>query len=316
MPTLNSSTMRTINVARRAGYSVQQIRNPERDGVLPPTARTASGHRVHEPIHLHSALAYRALARGTGPVEAKRIVRAAHQRPLPETLALLDQAHARPDRERQELRLAEKAAEAVSAEPIDDVRPADSMSVSELAAALGVRPSTLRHWDAEGLVVPDRARAARRYTPSQVRDARIVHQLRGAGYRVATLRTLMPQLRRGHRRKDVTAALATRNADITARSRALLDAAAALNAVLSPTATAPYGPTAPPRGAGDRRPPRRRGGPEEVNRHPRAGAPVAPGASATHRGFSEGVPPRPGRTAPLSENAPRQQHRPDPEVAP
>ncbi|MER5382998.1 MerR family transcriptional regulator [Streptomyces sp. NPDC002688] len=29
------------------------------------------------------------------------------------------------------------------------------MSVSEHAAALGVRTSALRHWDAEGLVVPD-----------------------------------------------------------------------------------------------------------------------------------------------------------------
>ncbi|MFE7711419.1 MerR family transcriptional regulator [Streptomyces sp. NPDC057486] len=60
------------------------------------------------------------------------------------------------------------------------------MSVSELAAALGVRPSTLRHWDAEGLVVPDRvpSRGTRRYSPAQARDARIVHQLRSAGYRM------------------------------------------------------------------------------------------------------------------------------------
>ncbi|WP_234320181.1 MerR family transcriptional regulator [Streptomyces sp. SBT349] len=50
------------------------------------------------------------------------------------------------------------------------------MSISELAAALGVRPSTLRHWHAEALVTPDRdpVRRTRRYTPAQVRDARIV----------------------------------------------------------------------------------------------------------------------------------------------
>ncbi|WP_330234161.1 MerR family transcriptional regulator [Nocardia sp. NBC_00508] len=226
--------MRTVDVARQAGYSVQQIRNLERAGVLPTVTRTPAGYRRYGEIHLRSALAYRALAVGVGPVEAKRIVRAVHERPAAEVLALLDAAHARLDRDRTDLELAKRAAEAISAEPIDDVRPSDSMGVSELAAALGVRPSTLRHWDAEGLVVPDRvaAQGARRYSPDQVRDARIVHQLRSAGYRIDTLRTLMPDLPRGNRSEDVAAALDAREAGIAARSRALLDAAAALSAVL------------------------------------------------------------------------------------
>ncbi|MEO3869000.1 MerR family transcriptional regulator [Nonomuraea sp. B12E4] len=226
--------MRTVDVARRSGYSVQQVRNLERDGMLPPATRTASGYRVYGEIHLRSALAYRALAAGAGPVEAKKIVRAVHRSPASRVLALVDAAHARLDTERGDLRQAEEAARAISSEPIEDVRASDSMSVSELAAALGVRASTLRHWDAEELVVPDRdpARGTRRYTPSQVRDARIVHQLRKAGYRIAPLRALMPELRRARRLADVTSALAAREAGITARSRALLEGGAALSAVL------------------------------------------------------------------------------------
>ncbi|MEV7868432.1 MerR family transcriptional regulator [Streptomyces sp. NPDC088124] len=235
METLKSAVLRTVDVARRAGYSVQQIRNLERDGVLPPATRTATGYRSYREIHLESALAYRALAAGTGPVEAKRIVRAAHQGPVGDVLALLDAAHARLDRERRDLALAREAAAAISAEPIGDVRPADALSVSELAVALGVRPSALRHWDAEGLAVPDRVppRGTRRYTPAQARDARIVHQLRGAGYGIGALRALMPELRRGHRSQEVAAALAARDAHVTARSRALLDGSATLAAVLA-----------------------------------------------------------------------------------
>ncbi|MFE3598672.1 MerR family transcriptional regulator [Streptomyces sp. NPDC059096] len=234
MPTLHSA-LRTVDVARRAGYSVQQVRNLERDGVLPAAARSAAGHRIYGEVHLRSALAYRALAVGTGPVEARRIVRAVHERPVPEVLALLDAAHARLDRERTDLRLAREAAAAISAEPVADVRPSDAMSVSELAAALGVRPSTLRHWDAEGLAVPDRVfpRETRRYAPDQARDARIVHQLRTAGYRVDQLRALMPGLRSGHRSRDLDAALTAREESVTARSRALLDAGAALGALLA-----------------------------------------------------------------------------------
>lgn len=234
MSGLKSGGLRTVDVARRAGCSVQQVRDLERDGVLPPAARTARGYRIYGEIHLQSALAYRALAAGAGPVEAKKIVRAAHLFPASQVvLALLDAAHARLDAERTELRQAGEAAQAISGEPIGAVRASDSMSVSELATALGVRPSTLRHWDAEGLVVPDRDRGTRRYTPAQVRDARIVHQLRKAGYRIAPLRALLPELRRARRSEDVAAALAARDADIAARSRALLNGAAALSVILS-----------------------------------------------------------------------------------
>ncbi|WP_037314441.1 MerR family DNA-binding transcriptional regulator [Amycolatopsis orientalis] len=234
MSSLNSAGMRTAEVARRSGYSVQQVRNLERDGVLPAAARTPSGYRIHGEVHLRSALAYRALAAGVGPVEAKRIVRAAHREPAARLLALLDAAHAGLHAERADLREAREAVRVISAEPIGDVRGSDSMSVSELATALGLRPSTLRHWDAEGLVVPDRdPRGTRRYTPAQVRDARIVHQLRLAGYRVAPLRALMPELQRSRRLEDVATALAARDAAIAARSRALFDGTAALSGLVS-----------------------------------------------------------------------------------
>ncbi|WP_405165904.1 MerR family transcriptional regulator [Nocardia sp. NBC_01499] len=231
---LKSQYKRTVDIARRAGYSVQQVRNLERDGVLPPATRTATGHRIYGEIHLHSALAYRALAVGAGPTEAKKILRAFHTAPIAEALALLDAAHARLHAERIELGHAKQAAASISFEPIDDVHSSDSMSIAELADALGVRTSTLRHWDTEALVVPERTRqGARHYTPNQVRDARIVHQLRKAGYPITHLRAVLPELQHAHRSDDVRAALATRDASITTRATAFLDAAAALHAVVS-----------------------------------------------------------------------------------
>ncbi len=230
------SGLRTIDVARRSGYSVQQVRDLERDGVLPLAERTPAGHRVHTERHVRAASAYRALAAGVGPVEARRIMRAVHGFPESDPLALLDAAHARLHTERREVALAGEAAGGIAAEPVGDVPPSDAMGVSQLAEALGVRPSTLRHWDAEGLVVPRRtASGARTYAPEDVRDARVVHQLRAAGYRVGPLRALMPRLRRGRRWDEVLRALAARDADIAARSRALLRGAAALDTLLDGT---------------------------------------------------------------------------------
>ncbi|WP_107658356.1 MerR family transcriptional regulator [Nocardia suismassiliense] len=239
MRNLKSQVVRTVDIARHAGYSVQQVRNLEREGVLPPAVRTPGGHRAYAEVHLHSALAYRALATATGPTEAKKILRTVHTGPLAAALALLDAAHARLHVERIELGHAQQAAASISGEPIADVHSTDSMSITELADALGIRTSTLRHWDAEGLVVPERNRThqgARHYTPAQVRDARIVHQLRKAGYPITHLRAVLPELRQAHRSDDVQSALAARDATLSMRSTAFLDAAAALHAVTSSAA--------------------------------------------------------------------------------
>ncbi len=211
---------------------MQQIRDLERDGVLPPVPRSPSGYRGYTAEHVHAASAYRAFAAGVGPVDAKTLMRAANRGPGSELPALLDEAHARLHTERRDVALARKAAAAITAEPIDEARPSDAMGISELADALGVRTSTLRHWDAEGLVVPHRSpgRGARVYAPGDVRDARIVHQLRRAGYGVAPLRALMPELRRAQRWAEVLTGLAARDEAIDARSWALIRGTAALHA--------------------------------------------------------------------------------------
>ena len=236
MPSLQSR-LRTADVARRAACSVQQVRDLERDGVLPPVPRTGSGYRSFTEAHVQAALAYRAVAAAIGPAEARQLMRAAYDDPPSHLLALLDAAHARLHTERRDVALAKEAAAAIAAEPIDEPRPSDAMGIAELAGALGVRTSTLRHWDAEGLVVPRRSSGgARTYAPGDVRDARIVSQLRRAGYGIGALRVLLPQLRRARRWEEVVATLAARDADVDARSRALLRGAAALEALTSAAA--------------------------------------------------------------------------------
>lgn len=222
--------LRTADVARRAGCSVQLVRNLERDGVLEPPTRTRSGYRRWTDIHALAAATYVVLAGGVGPVEAKRLLRIARAGTENDVLALVDLAHARLHAERRDVELARAAVAAIAAEPLDDVRPHDAMTISELAAALAVPTSTLRFWDRQGLLIPARAARgrARVYSPADVRDARIVHQLRLAGYRIPPLRALMPALRLHGRTSDITEALRARDAHINARSRALVQAASGL----------------------------------------------------------------------------------------
>ncbi len=227
--------LRTVDVARRVGCSVQHIRDLERDGVLPPAARTPAGYRSYLEVHVRSAVAYRVLAQAVGPVAAKDLLRGVHRAPPADVLALLDDAHAALARERRDVHLARTAVAAIAAEPLDAPRPSDAMGITELAAALGTTVATLRHWEAEGLLTPDRTgpARARTYSPTQVRDVRVLHQLRLAGYPIPELRTLLPRLLGpGAAGTDLRAVLDARERHLATRSRALLRAAAALDGLL------------------------------------------------------------------------------------
>lgn len=61
----------------------------------------------------------------------------------------------------------------------------DFMTITQLAQALGVRSSTLRFWEEEGLVRPERVTTlrARRYGLAAIRAARVVVALRAAWVR-------------------------------------------------------------------------------------------------------------------------------------
>lgn len=223
--------MRTIDVARRAKCSVQQVRKLEAAGVLPPTTRTSSTYRCWDDTHVTSLQAYQQLADAVGPVEARLLMQQAH-RDQTAMLTRLDAAHARLHQERREVALARQAVESINAEPLKDVDPADSMSVGAVAIALGIRPSTLRHWEAERLLNPSRsATGARIYNPTDVRDARMIQQLRQAGHRISALRDFLPTLNTDGSASEI---LTDRERNIHARSRALLTATNALAHCLTP----------------------------------------------------------------------------------
>jgi DNA-binding transcriptional MerR regulator len=71
------------------------------------------------------------------------------------------------------------------------------MTITELAAALGVRTSTLRFWEQEGLAVPDRVTTlrARQYGTGAIQEARIVAALRSSGYGIPAVRDVVATLR-------------------------------------------------------------------------------------------------------------------------
>ncbi|WP_460889676.1 MerR family transcriptional regulator [Promicromonospora xylanilytica] len=256
--------LRTADVARESGYSVQQVRDLERLGVLPPATRAANGYRTYTARHVQALRAYRGLARAAGPVAARRLLASLfagstpagstpavegtppRTTPLADAAAAIGAVHVQLARERDEALRARRALRAIQAEAVSEdseVLPApdaDPMTITELAAALGVRTSTLRFWEQEGLAVPDRVTSlrARQYRAGAIREARVVAALRGSGYGIPAVRDVVSTLRQvdgiAEGVAEAERILDVRLDQIAGRTVDLLRAGSDLAAVLEP----------------------------------------------------------------------------------
>ncbi len=85
--------MTTGRLAAATGYSVQQVRDLERLGVIPSAVRMPNSYRRFGPEHVTALRAYRALAVAVGPVEARRVMHDVQVLPYDEALARVVELH-------------------------------------------------------------------------------------------------------------------------------------------------------------------------------------------------------------------------------
>ncbi|MCD2442936.1 MerR family transcriptional regulator [Agromyces sp. SYSU K20354] len=244
--------MSTAELAGLSGYSVQQVRDLERLGVIPPARRGANGYRQFSSVHIVALRAYRDLALAVGPVEARQALRAIRRLPLDPAAALINSFHVTLARARDEVLAALRALDQIRAESTTDSPPDadDAMTITELAAALGVRSSTLRFWERQGLVAPERVTRlnVRRYPGSSIREARITAALRSGGYGIPEVRALLHSIREFEGVDDPHTALHERLDTIAKKTLALLTAGTDIVSLIAdetadrpPTASSPAG---------------------------------------------------------------------------
>ncbi len=233
-PNPQEHPLTTAGIGRLVGYSTQQVRDPERLRIIPPAERAANGYRRYGERHLVAARAYRSLAAALGPVPARRLMPTLVGSTVDVAAEQIDDLHAALARERSRVREALRGLEVAIEESGAVFADDDALTIGELAQALDVRASALRHWEREGLIHPLRspASAARTYGARAITEARIVAALRAGGYGIPPIARILEQLRTQALTADAQRILAERLADLSRRSVALLAAAGELHALL------------------------------------------------------------------------------------
>lgn len=231
-----SAPLRTGDVAGKVGYSVQQVRDLERLGVIPPAARASNGYRHYTDVHLAALRAYQGIASAAGPDVARALLTQLRASSIAGAATAMNALHVRLAAERDEAMRAHEALNAIEAEATlsPQESDADAMTITGLADALGVRASTLRFWEEEGLVDPERVTSlrARRYGVDAIRAARIVAALRSSRYSIPAVRAIVTTLHHTDGMAEARRILQGRLDRITTRTTALLRAGTDLASVI------------------------------------------------------------------------------------
>ncbi|WP_315068631.1 MerR family transcriptional regulator [uncultured Microbacterium sp.] len=228
------ATFTTVQLGRLVGYSTQQVRDLEGLGVIPAAERGANGYRRYRMPHVTALQAYRAMAAALGPVPARRLMPDLIEGTLERAAERIDDLHANLSRERSRVREALSGLDVAVAEADDVFAEEDAMTIGELAQALGIRPSALRHWEREELVHPLRGAASTRsYGSAAITEARVAAALRSGGYGIPAIARILDEVRTHGRTSEVQRILTERLADLTRRSVALLGTAGHLHDLLA-----------------------------------------------------------------------------------
>lgn len=201
--------LRPIDLAREVDVSTQTVRDYERYGFLPPAPRSLTGYRWYDSLHLQAMRAARVMIGGYGWEAALQIMQRLHKEDSDGALRQIHACHAALYQRRQEAEtilkslislstIMEKQRHQTEEQEQDPVRPVSRrpLRISEAARAIGVRPSTIRYWEQQGLVRPPRVSRStyRSYSQEHLLTLRIIALLRQANHDVDTIRDLLKQM--------------------------------------------------------------------------------------------------------------------------
>ena len=222
--------MKTSELAHAVGLSVQQVRNYEAFGFLPPAERSANHYRHYTPHHLAALQTARQLIQGYGWQHALAVMRAINSNDVESALALVDARHAELDRTRQQVDQTLAALRLATTEQVTWIRMrnTDKVGIKEAAKRIGVRVSALRYWEQRGLLQPRRndQNRYRRYDQQDLHRLQIIALLRQADYTFSRIRTVLDELDAGKLELAVEV-IAQRRAEVLAMSRACIESTVA-----------------------------------------------------------------------------------------
>lgn len=239
---MDRSYLRTHDLALAGHMSVQQVRNYEASGLIPPAQRSPGGYRLYTRRHLVALQTVKSMVPGYGWQRTPAIMQALHRGELSAALATIDEYHAGLAGKRLQVEQTLSALRTLVAGPasLQSSSRSQLLRVGEAARQVGVRVSALHFWEQQGLLRPLREKSSRYrlYDQQQMHRLRIVALLREAGYTFDVIEPVLDELAAGRPEKAIVA-VEKRREDLTKASWACVEALTSFQNYVSEFGPAP-----------------------------------------------------------------------------
>ncbi|WP_242985927.1 MerR family transcriptional regulator [Oceanobacillus zhaokaii] len=188
--------VKPIEIARKLGISTSALRHYEAWGIVPPVNRSANGYRLYTDEHVAYFECIRAMNEGFGMDLVRKIMPLIQEQKLTEALWLVNEAQAKLHQEKTKAEQALQALELEELEGFSARHKKDWYSIREVAEEIDVPASTLRHWEKEGLIEPEREidNGYRKYSRADIRRLLIIRTIRSAVYSLEIVRRVVDEI--------------------------------------------------------------------------------------------------------------------------
>ncbi|WP_078381526.1 MerR family transcriptional regulator [Sutcliffiella halmapala] len=188
--------IKPIDIARKLNISTSALRHYESWGIVPKVERKENGYRIYTEEHVAYFECIRAMNTGFGMTVVRDIMPLIQQKKVTDALWIVNDVQVRLHKEKR------KAEEALQILELEELNSFSSFNhkkwytIKEAAERIGVADSTLRHWEKEELIKPDRDANSgyRKYSQADLRKLLIIRTVQAAVYSLEVVRDVLKEV--------------------------------------------------------------------------------------------------------------------------
>ena len=191
--------MKGIEIARNLNISTSALRHYESWGLVPKVERATNGYRIYTKEHEVYFQCIRALNAGFGMDLVKKVIPLIINGEIHDALWLINKAQVDLYSEKETVQKTVEILDSKNLTELADIkkyRDNNYYTIGDVAKEANVSASSIRHWEKEGLIKPERHKESgfRIYSPSDIRRVFIIRTVQRVVYSLDIVREVLSDI--------------------------------------------------------------------------------------------------------------------------
>ena len=185
-----------VDIARALHISTSALRHYESWGVVPAPDRDMNGYRLYTDVHLAYFRCLRAMFPGFGVGLTCTVLKHIQHEEVDEAFWLVNEEQANLHQEKVVANQLLTVLEQIDLPTIGNKTFKSPMTIGEAAEYTGVAASAIRHWEKEGLIIPERnpENGYRMFNALHIRKILLLRTLRSTLYFLKSMKEIVEAL--------------------------------------------------------------------------------------------------------------------------